>query len=573
MAILHRIQWIDSQIRAGRYPNAGDLAEAFEISHRQALRDFAYLRDSLGAPLTYSAQHRGYTYSADCFTPPGPYLTEADRAVLSAMAIYYRQVSAQERPGAPIYGQLADLLKRIGGPHSVAEARAQAATKAPVGLLPYQALLRQEGPPAVAIPPSLQPYWRGEAGPGLGTCEFSDPAAFVTALLAAGPVCRVERPTWLRRRLQISLRHMLQLNGDMTSPVTPSSVPLVQEPELAKGYQHRGDLQMTGRRCETTARMHGSWLSYIGAAYGACRAAGLCDLDFIDAYGQSGMGFHFIVHEACCPSSVTVYDWMGTHAAALDRLGILSEVYVAMPGSRTYEAACRRAVVNIKAAIDRGMPVVLWGVDSEDFGLVYGYDDADGVLLISGIFGQGEEGSLPILYENLGRTSAAAPILHYQVPLERVAVDPVQSRWDSLAEYVRRMERPGQNGPAYFTGLAAYDAWIQALARPDLNQRGLRYLVYVYHETKDFAAAYMHRLAESLGVDGLSAMADGFQGVSDCFEEMMKVLGQQYSPPPILDEPVTPAQRTALDGLLREARARETHTVDLVKRVLAKRPQ
>ena len=48
MAALHRIQWLDSEIRAETYPNARRLAERFEISHRQAQRDFEYLRDSLG---------------------------------------------------------------------------------------------------------------------------------------------------------------------------------------------------------------------------------------------------------------------------------------------------------------------------------------------------------------------------------------------------------------------------------------------------------------------------------------------------------------------------------------------
>jgi predicted DNA-binding transcriptional regulator YafY len=62
MASLHRIQWIDSEIRAGRCPNARRVAGRFEISHRQAQRDFEYLRDSLGAPLVYGATERGYRY-------------------------------------------------------------------------------------------------------------------------------------------------------------------------------------------------------------------------------------------------------------------------------------------------------------------------------------------------------------------------------------------------------------------------------------------------------------------------------------------------------------------------------
>jgi hypothetical protein len=74
VAALHRIQWIDAQIRAARYPNARRVAERFEISHRQAQRDFEYLRDSLGAPLLYSALRRGYRYDGEAYVLPGPFV-------------------------------------------------------------------------------------------------------------------------------------------------------------------------------------------------------------------------------------------------------------------------------------------------------------------------------------------------------------------------------------------------------------------------------------------------------------------------------------------------------------------
>lgn len=322
-------------------------------------------------------------------------------------------------------------------------------------------------------------------------------------------------------------------------------------------------------RVETKGRMHGTWLSYIGAAYGAIKAAGLCEMDLIDVYGLSGMGAHFIVHERCDASSVTVYNWMMDHASALDRLGILSEVYLSFPSDRTHEAACRRAITHIKASIDRGVPVVLWGVDVPEFGLVYGYDDADGVLLVSGVFGQGPEGSRPILYENIARNEVA-PLLHYQVPVERVAIDLPLAHRDALQQYLARMERPDQMDPKYHVGLAAYDIWLRALARPDLDQRGLRYLVYVYYETKEFWAAYVRRLAESgLGVAGLAGAAAAFTELAGLYEQMMGALGQSYEPPPILEEPVMAAQLAALERLLREARAKESEAVRLLKRALA----
>jgi predicted DNA-binding transcriptional regulator YafY len=88
--ILHRIQWIDAQIRAGRYPNARSLAAACEISRRQALRDFEYLRDSLGAPPAYAALHRGFTL------PPLILAQPVTPAQVKALDPLIREARAQE---------------------------------------------------------------------------------------------------------------------------------------------------------------------------------------------------------------------------------------------------------------------------------------------------------------------------------------------------------------------------------------------------------------------------------------------------------------------------------------------
>lgn len=580
MPILHRYQWIDAQIRAGRYPNARQLSEAFEISHRQALRDFEYMRDSLGAPLEYSALYRGFTYSSDRFSLPGAYVTESERSVLAGMASYYAEAAERPSPAAPVYERMAELLRRFGGADSMAAARRQPGKSAAAVVRPYRSVLTRidraggtlpdGGQPELVgatVPTSLRPYWRGEADGG-ALFEFADPDLFVAAVMAAGGLYRIEWPHWLRERLVNRLRRWMEINhSGMTRLVTPVALSSVPEPARRAGEQPRRGQSM---RVETKARMHGTWLSYIGSVYGAIKAAELCDLDLIDVYGISGMGGHFIVHEACDASSVTVYNWIDDHMGALDRLGILSEVYLAFPGSRTYEAARRRAIINIKASIDRGVPVVLWGVDVPEFGLVHGYDDADGVLLVSGVFGQGPEGSRPMLYENVGNSAEVAPLLHYQVPVERVELDLERAHRDALARFVAKMERPYQMEPKYHVGLAAYDAWLQALTRPDLSHRGLRYLVYVYYETKDFWAAYVRRLAESgLGVAGLAAAAERFTAVAGLYEQMMTTLGQSYEPPPIMEEPVTAAQLASLERLLREARAMETEAVGLLKKALA----
>lgn len=60
MSNLHRIQWIDKQLRAKGYPYARTIAERLEISTRQAARDIEYMRYSLGAPIEYCPSMKGY---------------------------------------------------------------------------------------------------------------------------------------------------------------------------------------------------------------------------------------------------------------------------------------------------------------------------------------------------------------------------------------------------------------------------------------------------------------------------------------------------------------------------------
>lgn len=110
MSHLHRLQWIDAMIRAGRYPNCRRIADRFEISARQAARDIEYLRDSLSAPIEYSAQFNGYYYANEAFVLPAVVVSEEERRALSALAEQYAGMRSEA--GA----RLAEIFGRLAGP-------------------------------------------------------------------------------------------------------------------------------------------------------------------------------------------------------------------------------------------------------------------------------------------------------------------------------------------------------------------------------------------------------------------------------------------------------------------------
>ena len=58
-----RLLWLHSNLSKDGLPSLDDFAKKFSISTRQAKRDIRYLRTNLGAPLSYSRERSGYSYT------------------------------------------------------------------------------------------------------------------------------------------------------------------------------------------------------------------------------------------------------------------------------------------------------------------------------------------------------------------------------------------------------------------------------------------------------------------------------------------------------------------------------
>ncbi|HEY3079472.1 MAG TPA: hypothetical protein VGM69_06155 [Chloroflexota bacterium] len=583
MAALHRLQWIDSEIRAGRYPNARRLADQFEISQRQAQRDFEYLRDSLGAPLVYSALRRGYRYDGETYVLPGQFVTPLQRGVLGNLAEYYAR--SAERREDPVLDGMAALFARLSGRAYGAYQRSIDEPPSPRLGLPFLARLFLPDPIClrgmtelgVPIPDALAPYHRGYDGPNRIACEFHDADAFLSALLSAGPPVRIEHPAWLRDRLAARLDELRAANvaGDGVAAERRNgagATPRVVPAGVLSGHPTTSERSDPMTAARTDARLQMNWTTFVGAAEGVLKAADLVDrsLDTSMLMGLSGRAFHLTLDDTCWPGCATMYDWPGEHAAAFERVGVLAEVFQAMPDSPAYDAARRRAVANIKASLDRGVAVVLWGVDVPEFGVVYGYDDADGAFLVDGTGRLNGANSTPILYENVGR-SCDVPELHYVVPVERVPWDEAASHRAALGLYVERMQRRTGVAPRYQSGLLAYDNWIKALEAGTFVPFGLRYNTAVLADAKKHAATYLERLAaDGLSLPHLSDVGGAARENAAIFGRMLDVLWPAgASPSAYLGQPVAPAQAKALLPLVREARAVEARQLDLTKRALA----
>lgn len=218
MAKLHRIVWIDAQIRADKFPNARTIARQFEISPRQAARDLEYLRDSLGAPLDYCAKRRGYFYGEACFALPNVYVTDEQKQELAVLSQRYDQLM----PGKS--NQLAELLRRLTEMHPQRSAdryaSAEELTTHPFdwSTLPSPAVIRD---PywmrlEIAVPEVVDfGNWRVRPeGKHVFCIEALDYRELILFLLACPCSWHLLEPNWLRLRFYATLERILKQLSD-----------------------------------------------------------------------------------------------------------------------------------------------------------------------------------------------------------------------------------------------------------------------------------------------------------------------------------------------------------------------
>ena len=237
------------------------------------------------------------------------------------------------------------------------------------------------------------------------------------------------------------------------------------------------------RKMIENVQMGMTWTSYIASVDGSLRAAGLWDGEVWKLMGLTGIGFHFIMHTQLCPSSVTVYEWTDDHLMALDRIGVLSEVYSIMNiRMNTFAEQQKIAVERIKGSIDAGRPVVAWAPTAIlEFGILYGYDDEDGVFFVKDCSGATGD---PLLYENLGISEI--PMLFYQTFSGKIEVDQEKVFRDSLQYGVSEWLKEFHVNPYYASGRKAYENFIRALEEAALMNFGLAYTLGFDAEQGEF---------------------------------------------------------------------------------------
>lgn len=175
-----RIQWLHKKLTMKSYPNAQRLAERFGISHRQAQRDFEYLRRELGAPIAYDNSRKGFYYE-ESYVLPVLFTSDNDDVYIPEV---FKIHSNQE----------------LGADESIIQMQ-----------IPFSATVEIKNK-LTAL--ELSNYIVAREPHDRYVCEFHSVEKFLGLLLSMDADFRIVEPYWLREKILRSARRVVENNKD-----------------------------------------------------------------------------------------------------------------------------------------------------------------------------------------------------------------------------------------------------------------------------------------------------------------------------------------------------------------------
>jgi hypothetical protein len=174
------------------------------------------------------------------------------------------------------------------------------------------------------------------------------------------------------------------------------------------------------------------------------------DWTLTDLMGISGDAFRLNVATGCNWQGISTFDWSYSAYRTLERLG-LSGTCFGRPGRKTISPEQQVDVLSaIQETVDRGLPAILWNLEINKFGFVYGYNDEERTIIYRGY----EQQVRTFRYEQLGRTGQEPPL--FVMAIRQRVASPVSEHeiLSSIVDHAKGKEPPiagFEFGSAYST--------------------------------------------------------------------------------------------------------------------------
>lgn len=324
-------------------------------------------------------------------------------------------------------------------------------------------------------------------------------------------------------------------------------------PERAALSPVKGPKSAEWKRCKT---------SFAGAVYAALFYAMPGRYSLTDVMGLTGQAFRLTVEEQTIDATgPSMYFWESKFREGLLNLGLESE-HTGDGGAPPTPFMLNKGVMHIRRSIIRGMPVIAWDLFAPEFGLIYGYDDAEQHLHA---VDARAKGTIP--YDRFGRGLSGG--LFVLSITGEAQIEEWQAVRNALHMAVRHTYGE-MTFIGYATGLSAYDCWKAAFRNGSVDPLGNAYTAEIAADARINAVSFLRGLENKLSAEGWEEAAAVAAEAAECYEAAADALGSlsRMFPMPSGGNPREPEAVIAAIGLLGNAKAAEEEGAAVLERLI-----
>jgi hypothetical protein len=315
-------------------------------------------------------------------------------------------------------------------------------------------------------------------------------------------------------------------------------------------------------------RYNGSRCTMMAALEGALRAVGRA-AEWHEIYGLTGHAFVMAVNRGVTEMGALGFHW--PHLLELGQsLGYRVTAVSAGKGNGDLRQKQEEAWALVRASIDRGHPVIAFGIHAPEFYLIYGYRPLPEGIYFLGLHSDRarQPGSYALLGETRPGVLFAAAIAPDEPDDERSAVR------GALEFAVGFFESGGVGAESFDSprwGKAAYDEWVESLeASPflvKLSAPGIAHNAALWAECKERAGEFLEwaavRFPGQAG-DALVRAADGYGLAATLLRYLERLLPEDAG-----DMANDPNLRREAAHLVRLAMEAESRGIEWLKQSLS----
>ncbi|MUK90619.1 sigma-70 family RNA polymerase sigma factor [Ornithinibacillus sp. L9] len=290
-------------------------------------------------------------------------------------------------------------------------------------------------------------------------------------------------------------------------------------------------------------------------------------LTLTDVFAATGHAFRFHATDDLGVSGPYAHDWTSSVLSGMENLGLSANVHGGSGYQLKHPDELTDCMEDVFQALEDGIPVISWGLNNAEFGLITGYNDKTKSWTIMDTSTSRKK--LP--YYKLGRM---------QHPMDWFVVIPKKNKYSKQRTYpiasmllqavknIHGLDRSDNDFSV--SGTATYSKWIDSFNRQQsINPLSVAYNLAVVRESRFHASRFLHTLLDDsrqgrpLPESALSAIVHSTQLFDSIFVKMKTIT--ELFPLPYGADPTAPGPADRAAQLLNRASAEEIEAANALE--------